>query len=93
MGRITKLLVFAVVFLLGFYTMALSASAQTITQDGMEISLTTDKEEYLAGEEVKLILKIKNTGEEKVTNIQISDVISEGYNLPENTASAYCLSA
>ncbi len=83
MGRITKLLVFAVVLLFGFHMMTLSVSAQTITQDGLEISLTTDKEEYLSGEEVKLILKIKNTGEEKVTNIQISDVISEGYNLPE----------
>ena len=77
MRRVNKLLVFVVVLLFGVNMLAISASAQTITQDGLVITLTTDKEEYLAGEEVKLILTVKNTSEEKVTGIKIEDVISD----------------
>lgn len=69
----------------GVVSMPVMAAGETVKQDGLEITLTTDKEEYNDGEEIKLTLKVKNTNSEAVTDLRLASIISDGYQLTEES--------
>ena len=59
--------------------------AATTSQDGLEVTLTTDKDEYSQGEEITATLTVKNTSEFAVNNVSLKGIIPEGYELAEGT--------
>lgn len=61
--------------------------AQTITQDEITVTLTTDKEEYSKDEEIKASLTITNNGSVEITNVISHISATEGYVLSENSSS------
>ena len=59
--------------------------AATISQDGLEVTLTTDKTEYKIGEEVKATLTVKNTNKVAVSNVSLENIIPKGYKLADDS--------
>lgn len=66
--------------------MATTAFAATNTQDGIEVTLTTDKTEYSSGEEIIVTLIVTNTNDTAVTNVSLESLIPEGYKLADDSA-------
>lgn len=68
-----------------FSVAALNVSAATTTQDGLEVSLTTDKEAYSKDEKITATLSVKNTNESVVTDIAMETIIPDGYEVADGT--------
>lgn len=64
---------------------SMNVFAASNTQDGLEISLTTDKEAYTQDEKITATLAVKNTTESAITNIDMETVIPDGYELTDGT--------
>lgn len=64
---------------------SMNVFATSNTQDGLEISLTTDKESYTQDEKITATLAVKNTTESAITNIDMETVIPDGYELTDGT--------
>ena len=47
--------------------------------------MTTDKETYQQGEEIKVTLTVTNTNDTAVTNLSLENVLPENFVLAENT--------
>ena len=58
---------------------ALPVMAQTTTQDGMEVTLTTDKAEYAVGEDITATLTVKNTSAETFKNLKLEHLVPEDF--------------
>ena len=56
---------------------ASAAQAATVTKDGLQATLTTDKKAYQAGEQIRVSLTVKNTGEKEMKPVSVS------YTLPQ----------
>ena len=50
---------------------AVTAQATTVTQDGLEVVMTTDKASYEAGEEINISLSIKNVSEKEMKSVEV----------------------
>lgn len=64
-------------------TMALSAAATTTTSkyDGLEVTITMDKEAYNVGEPITAKITVKNTSFDTITITNLEQLIPEGYQL------------
>ena len=86
MKFLQKLLaVVAVSAVLMFSIAGINAFATSTTQDGLEISLTTDKETYTKDEKITATLSVKNTNESDVTDILMETVVPNGYEVADGT--------
>ncbi len=61
--------------------MITSASAASISKDGLEVTLITDKATYDAGEHIQATLTVTNTNSMAVNNVTIENLIPNGYQL------------
>lgn len=86
MKRMKQISVFIVTLLFCLSMHTVQIFAETVTQDGLEVTLTTDKEEYFGGEQIKLTLNIKNTNPVAVRNLSLVKIIPEGYELADGFA-------
>ena len=76
MNRVKKVLsVFMMILLIGFSSH--SFLAETVSQDGIEVSIQTDKDEYLQDEEIEISLNIKNTNSYKIEGVLVETVLPE----------------
>lgn len=85
-----------VLLALCFCAMSVSAFAETIDSDGMQISLTTDKEAYSKSESITATLSVTNTNGFVVTDVSLEHYIPAGYKLAsgyESTAALDTLEA
>lgn len=62
--------------------------ASSMSQDGLEVSLLTDKEVYDQGEDVQVTLTVTNTNEVAVTNVSLEHIIPDGYKLADGDVAA-----
>lgn len=60
---------------------ALPAAAATVSLDGLEIKLTTDKSSYKKDEPITATLTVKNNGDQTVTDVSLESFVPEGYTL------------
>ena len=60
-----------------------SVLAVATSQDGLEVILTTDKEEYDNNDEITATLTVKNTNDFPVNNVLVKGVVPKGYELVE----------
>lgn len=60
--------------------------AETVTKDGISVTVETDKDEYTKGEEVKITVTFKNTGDVAVDYISAKVKLPEGLVLPEGVS-------
>ena len=63
----------------------MSAFAASSSQDGLEVTLTTDKESYSQSEQIVATLTVTNTNEAEISNVSLENVIPEGYTLADGS--------
>ena len=85
MRAIKKIPVFLLTMILCIGLVAMPALATSSSQDGLEVTLTTDKESYSQGEQIVATLTVTNTNDFVVNNVSLESVIPEGYTLAEGT--------
>ena len=78
-----KLQVVFLALLLCTGMMTQPALAASLLQDGIEAALTTDKETYQQGEEIKVTLTVTNTNDTAVTNLSLENILPENFVLAE----------
>lgn len=59
--------------------------AVSTTQDGLEVSLTTDKETYNKKESITALLSVKNTNASLVSNLSLETVVPKGYKADDSS--------
>ena len=59
--------------------LAISASAATVTQDGVKVTLTTDKEKYEANEKITPNVKVENLNDFEIKDVKVDFVVPSGY--------------
>ena len=85
MKFLKRLSAVAVSVVMMFGITSVNVFAASITQDGLEVSLTTDKETYSKAEKITATLSIKNTNESDVTDIAMETIIPNGYEVADGT--------
>lgn len=69
-----------------FSVSALNVSAATTVQNGLEVSLTTDKSNYSKDEKITATLSIKNNNLESVKNIFMQNILPDDFQLSDDSA-------
>lgn len=85
MKFLKRLSAVAVSVVMMFGITSVNVSAASITQDGLEVSLTTDKETYSKAEKITVTLSMKNTNKSDVTDIAMAIIIPDGYEVADKT--------
>ena len=57
--------------------------AASTKQDGLEVSITTDKENYIGNEKITATLSVKNTNTTDVTDVTMETAIPDGYRIDD----------
>ena len=65
--------------------MAMPVFAATTAQDGLDVSLTTDKDSYSQGENIKATLSVTNTGDSTISSVSLENLVPEGYKLADGS--------
>lgn len=78
-----KILAILMIMILCVGIFIIPTYADTTSQDGLEINLTTDKEVYEQGENIESTLTVINTSDKKVINVSLENLIPQGYQLGE----------
>lgn len=84
MKRLKKTLIYllAMVLCSGIFMVPVLGAVQE--QDGIKVTLTTDKDTYAKGETISAVLSVENTNEEAVQNVTLKNYVPDGYKLAEN---------
>lgn len=85
MKAIKKIAALLVAMVLCVGMMTVPAFAASLTQDGLEITMVTDKTEYTKDEQIVAILSVKNTNDFAVTNVSLNHIVPEGYRHAEES--------
>lgn len=85
MKRVKKTLAFLLAMVLCLSMMTMNVSAASTEQDGLEVSLTTDKSEYSQDDPITATLSVTNTNDAAVSNVSLENMIPEGYSLAEGS--------
>lgn len=80
-----KCVTFLMAILLCVSAMAVPAFAASVSQDGLEVMLSTDKNSYKSGEQIVVTLKVSNTNDKVVTDVFLNNIIPEGFELSSNS--------
>ena len=81
MKKIKNIPVFLLTLMLCIGMMSMPVFAASSTQDGLEITLTTDKDEYNQSDQIKATLTVKNTNDVEIKNVSLENLVPDGYKL------------
>ena len=85
--RKNKLLAFLLAVTVASSSFAVGASAETVEQDGLSVSYTTDKEKYSDSDSISVTLDVKNNNAGSVYDVQLDELVPEGYKLADGSLS------
>lgn len=85
MKFLKRLSVVAVGAVMMFSITGMNVFASSISRDGLEFSLTTDKEIYAEDEKITATLSVKNTNSTDVTDITMETIIPDGYEVVDES--------
>ncbi len=68
-----------------FCISGIQVSAANIEQDGLEVKLTTDKDEYSIGQPIAVTLTVKNTNDYALKNVMLQNAVPNGYKLSDKS--------
>ena len=77
--------ILALGLLLSLTITGMAASSSNV-QDGLEVSISTDKDKYSETESIKVTLTVKNTNSFSVEDVKLVNLIPEGYELDKASA-------
>ena len=83
MNAVKKSLAVLLALVLCVGMLALPAYAAEVAQDGLEVTLTTDKDVYEQGETIVATLTVKNTNDVAAINVSLESLVPEGYLLED----------
>lgn len=87
MKVIKRIPIFLLSMILCFGMMTGLVFAASSTQDGLEVTLSTDKKTYSQSDQIVATLTVKNIGEDRINNISLENIIPEEYRLsPDSEA-------
>lgn len=86
MKKLKKLSAILVVVLVLFSAITTTAFAADVSQDGLEVSLITNKEAYEQGDQIEATLTVKNANDFAVKNVTLESLIPDGYVLAEGAS-------
>lgn len=81
MKRISAFLLMVVLCM----SMIMPAFAASASQDGLNVTLTTNKKGYQQGEQIQATLTVTNTNDYAVSNVSLENITPDGYKLSEGT--------
>lgn len=81
----TKIPTFFLTLILCISMITMPVLAATTSQDGLEVSLTTNKIEYSKGEKIEATLTVKNTNNFAVKNVSLGNLVPDGYETVNDT--------
>lgn len=98
MKRICKTFAFLLVMAIALFSFSITAGATEVskTQDGLVASITSEKDNYKANEDIELTFKVTNTNDFAVENVSLEAIIPDGLTLKNNadtTASTVSLAS
>ena len=83
-----KISVFLAMLVLCFGMINMPVSAATNTQDGLKVTLTTDKDMYSQSDEIKVNISVENTNSFDVNNVSLESIIPDGLELKKDYSSS-----
>lgn len=62
-----------------------ASAAETAVQDGLQVTLTTDKQEYTKNDKINATVTVKNYNTSAVTDVDLEAIAPEGFKVAANT--------
>ena len=87
MKLLKKVTFLVAMMLLCIGTTSMYVSAASESKDGVEVTLTTDKDSYSKGSEIKTNITIKNTNSFDISNVSLETSIPDGLEIKETSDS------
>ncbi len=86
MKRICKIFAVLLVMAIALFSFSITAGATEVsnTQDGLVASITSEKDNYKANEDIELTFKVTNTNDFAVENLSLEAIIPNGLTLKNN---------
>lgn len=81
----SRLMALVLSLLLCISIIGIIASAASVTKDGLEVTLTTDKEEYSAEEPIEATLSVENKGNKIIDEVNLETLIPDGYHIESSS--------
>lgn len=83
-----KIPVFLAMLVLCICMINIPVSAASNTQDGLKVTLTTDKDTYSQSDEIKVNISVENTNSFDVNNVSLESIIPDGLELKKDYSSS-----
>ena len=83
-----KVSVFLAMLVLCAGMINMPVSAASDTQDGLKVTLTTDKDTYSQSDEIKVNISVENTNSFDVNNVSLESIIPDGLELKKDYSSS-----
>ncbi len=84
MKRTLKFLSAIIVMLTILFSFSITALAQTTTQDGLQVNLTTDKQSYSLNEDIQITISVTNTNDFTVKDVSIEALLPDNFELKDS---------
>lgn len=84
MKKALKCLSVIIVMLIILFSFSITALAQTTTQDGLQVNLTTDKQSYSLNEDIQITISVTNTNDFTVKDVSIEALLPDNFELKDS---------
>lgn len=84
MKKSLKCLSVILVMLITLFSFSITALAQTTTQDGLQVNLTTDKQNYSLNEDIEITVSVTNTNDFTVEDVSIEALLPDNFELKDS---------
>lgn len=84
MKKALKCLSVIIVMLTILFSFSITALAQTTTQDGLQVNLTTDKQSYSLNEDIQITISVTNTNDFTVKGVSIEALLPDKFELKDS---------
>lgn len=85
MKQVRKIPILLLAILFSIAMMTVSAFAATSSQDGVKVTLKTDKSTYQKRESITATITVKNMSGAEVTNVSLEGLVPDGYRLDKKS--------
>lgn len=86
-SNVSRIVALVLSLLLCVSIVGIISSAASTLEDGLEVTLVTDKEEYTATEPIVATLNVENKGSQAVNEVNLETLIPDGYYIDSETTS------
>lgn len=84
MKKSLKCLSVILVMLITLFSFSMTAMAQSTEQDGLQVSLTTNKQNYSLNEDIEIMVSVTNTNDFTVEDVAIEALLPDNFELKDS---------